>query len=256
MTRDAPGEAVDPLVRQNWPELSERLVKVLRLATAPVAISFADSPPPGVDRFDAPMPAATDDGRQGRVPAGCVFWVHGAKRAFATVPEDHGNCSVGSVTHGLLAPSEVVDHSDIAALVGAGWVGPDVLEQLPKVTGQPGSVVYAPLQDTPVEPDVVLLRVNARQLMVLSDALPGLSIGGKPQCHIVALAREHGVPAASVGCALSRQRTGMGPEEMTCALPAPQLASIVAALEKTSGIDATVGRYAAEDARRFTIQGS
>jgi len=256
MTRDAPHEAVDPLVGQNWPDLSERLVKALRLATVPVAISFADRPPPGVDRFDAPMPSATEDGRQGRVPAGCVFWMHGAERAFATVPEDHGNCSVGSVTHGLLTPGEVVDRSDVAALVGAGWVGPDVLEQLPKVTGAPGSIVYAPLPDTPVEPDVVLLRVNARQLMVLSDALPGLSIGGKPQCHIVALAKEHGVPAASVGCALSRQRTGMGPEEMTCALPAPQLDSIVAALEKTSAIDAAVGRYAAEDARRFAVRGS
>jgi uncharacterized protein (DUF169 family) len=246
-------DAVDPMVRQNWTELSERLVKVLRLSTVPVAISFPDSPPPGTDRFDAPMPSATEDGRQGRVPAGCVFWIHGAKRAFATVPEDHGNCSVGSVTHGLLTPSEVVDRSDVAELVGAGWAGPDLLEQLPKVTGQPGSVVYAPLQDTPVEPDVVLLRVNARQLMVLSDALPGLSIQGKPQCHIVAMAKEHGVPAASVGCALSRQRTGMSPEEMTCALPAVKLDSIVAAIEKTSGIDATVGRYAAEDARRFAV---
>ena len=97
MTSDAPREAVDPLVRQNWADLSERLVKVLRLSTVPVAISFADSPPPGVDRFDAPMPSA---------------------------PEDHGNCSVGSVTHGLLAPSEVVDHRDVAELIGAGWVGP------------------------------------------------------------------------------------------------------------------------------------
>ncbi len=132
MTRDAPREAVGPLVRQSWPDLSERLVKVLRLSTVPVAISFSDSPPPGVDRFDAPMPSATEDGRQGRVPAGCVFWMHGAKRAFATVPEDHGNCSIGSVTHGLLAPSEVVDHSDVAELVGAGWVGPDLLDQLPK----------------------------------------------------------------------------------------------------------------------------
>jgi uncharacterized protein (DUF169 family) len=256
MTRNAPREAVDPPVRQNWPDLSERLVKVLRLSTVPVAISFSDSPPPGVDRFDAPMPSATEDGRQGRVPAGCVFWMHGASRAFATVPEDHGNCSVGSVTHGLLAPSEVVDHSDVAELVGTGWVGPDLFEQLPKVTGRPGSVVYAPLPDTPVEPDVVLLRVNAHQLMVLSDALPGLSITGKPQCQIVALAKEHGVAAASVGCALSRQRTGMGPEEMTCALPATQLDSIVAAIEKTSGIDATVGQYAAEDARRFAVVGS
>ena len=89
---------------QNWTELADRLVKVLHLSSAPVAITFAASPPLGIDRFDAPMPPATEDGRRGRVPAGCVFWIHGAERAFATVPEDHGNCSVGSVTHGLLAP--------------------------------------------------------------------------------------------------------------------------------------------------------
>lgn len=235
----------------DWPELADRLVTVLHLATAPVAISFAERPPPGIVAFDTPMPTATDDGRRGRVPAGCVFWGHGATRAFATTPEDHGNCSVGSVTHGLLAPSEVTDRGDVAELVGAGWVGPDVLDQLPRVAERPGSVVYAPLGESPVPPDVVLLRVNARQLMVLSDAIPGLSIQGKPQCHIVAVAKEQGVAAASVGCALSRQRTGMRPEEMTCALPAAELGSIVAAVEQTAQIDAAVGRYAAEDARRF-----
>jgi hypothetical protein len=113
VTNDAPREAVDPLIRQNWADLSERLVKVLRLSTVP----------------------ATEDGRRGPIPAGCVFWMHKAKRAFAMVPEDHGNCSVGSVTHGLLAPSELADHSDVAELVGAGWVCPNFLEQLPKVTG-------------------------------------------------------------------------------------------------------------------------
>ncbi len=236
----------------SWADLSERLVKVLRLATAPVGISFSAGPTPGVERFDAPMAAPTTDGRQGRVSAGCVFWALGTERTFATVAEDHGNCSVGSVTHGLLAPSEVVDHSDVAELVGAGWVGPDLLDRLPKVSDRPAMVVYGPLGESPIEPDVVLLRVNARQMMVLSDALPGLTIQGKPQCHVVALAKEHGVPAASVGCALSRQRTGMRPEEMTCALPAAPLDSIVADIEKTAAIDAAVGRYAAEDARRFS----
>lgn len=235
----------------NWPDLSERLVKVLRLATTPVAIAFSDSAPPDIERFDAPMASPTEDGRRGRVPAGCVFWTHGADRTFATVAEDHGNCSVGSVTHGLVAPSDVVDHSDVAELVGVGWVGPDVLDQLPRVTARPGAIVYGPLGDITVVPDVVLLRVNARQMMVLSDALPGMTIQGKPQCHVVAMAKEHGVPAASVGCALSRQRTGMRPEEMTCALPATQLDLIVAAVEDTAAIDATVGRYAADDARRF-----
>ena len=50
-----------------------------------------------------------------------------------------------------------------------------------------------------LDPDVVLMRVTGRQLMVLSDGLPELSFEGKPQCHIVAMAKEHGVAAASVG---------------------------------------------------------
>ena len=96
-----------------------------------------------------------------------------------------------------------------------------------------------------------MLRVNGRQLMVLSDAIPGLVIGGKPQCHIVAIAKEQHLPAASVGCALSRVRTGMAPEEMTCALPATSLETFVAAVERTAETDSVVARYAAGDARRF-----
>ncbi|MGZ4525720.1 MAG: hypothetical protein ACXVX7_04510 [Mycobacterium sp.] len=72
-----------------------------------------------------------------------------------------------------------------------------------------------------------MLRANGRRLMVLSDALPGLRIEGKPQCHIVAVAKEQGEVAASVGCALSRARTGMRAEEMTCAIPAGNLGDVV-----------------------------
>ncbi len=95
-----------------------------------------------------------------------------------------------------------------------------------------------------------MLRVNGRQMMVLSDAIPGLRIEGKPQCHIVAVAKE-GEPAASVGCALSRARTGMRPDEMTCALPAAGLEQVVEAIERTAATDSVVAKYAADDARRF-----
>jgi uncharacterized protein (DUF169 family) len=107
------------------------------------------------------------------------------------------------------------------------------------------------LAETPVEPDVVFVRLNAKQLMVLSDAVPGLRIEGKPQCHIVAIAKDQGEVAASVGCALSRVRTGMPATEMTCAIPAVKLSDVVAAIERNAVADATVARYAAEDARRF-----
>jgi uncharacterized protein (DUF169 family) len=127
----------------------------------------------------------------------------------------------------------------------------DVVPQIPVVREKPGAVTYGPLSETPVDPDVVFVRVTGRQMMVLSDAIPGLRIEGKPQCHIVAIAKEEGVPAASVGCALSRVRTGMSPTEMTCAIPASKLAEIVESVQQHAGADNTVAKYAAEDATRF-----
>jgi hypothetical protein len=78
-----------------------------------------------------------------------------------------------------------------------------------------------------------------------------LRIEGKPQCHIVAIAKEQGEPAASVGCALSRVRTGMNVAEMTMAIPGPRLAEFVDSLSRTAAVDGVVARYAADDARRF-----
>jgi uncharacterized protein (DUF169 family) len=87
--------------------------------------------------------------------------------------------------------------------------------------------------------------------MVLSDALVGLRIEGKPQCHIVAVAKEQGEIAASVGCALSRARTGMPPEEMTVAIPAGRVQEVADAVASTAAVDNQVAKYAAADAQRF-----
>jgi uncharacterized protein (DUF169 family) len=236
----------------NWSQLASDLASTLHLASPPLAITFSDAPPDGVEPFDEAKPDALPDGRTGRVPAGCVFWMKAADRTFSTVAEDHGNCSVGSVTHGFKTLEEVAGNSDVAALLESGWVTMDVVPQIPVVHDKPAAVTYGPLADTPVDPDVVFLRVTGRQLMVLSDAIPGLRIEGKPQCHIVAVAKEEQVPAASVGCALSRVRTGMPPTEMTCALPASQLPEIVELIKRHSDADAAVARYAADDARRFS----
>jgi uncharacterized protein (DUF169 family) len=179
-----------------------------------------------------------------------VFWVKATERTFSTVPEDHGNCSVGRLTHGMAILDDISSNSDVAELLNSGWVGMDDILSIPTISTRPGAVTYGPLREA-TDPDVVLLRVNGRQLMVLRDALPGLRIEGKPQCHIIAIAKEHGEAAASVGCALSRARTGMRVEEMICAIPARKLHEVVGKLRQAATIDAGVARYAAEDARRF-----
>jgi uncharacterized protein (DUF169 family) len=87
--------------------------------------------------------------------------------------------------------------------------------------------------------------------MVLHDAIPDMRLEGKPQCHIIALAKEQNAVAASVGCMLSRVRTGLPNSQMTCAIPAQRLAEVVARLQTTCQADTAVATYAAEDAHRF-----
>lgn len=239
------------MAEHNWQALASALMDVLSLEITPIALTFSDNAPAGVPRYEGDMPPAAPDGRTGKVSAGCVFWIKAIDRTFTTVAEDHGNCSVGSMTHGFKTLDEVAANGDVAALLETGWVTMDAVPQIPVVTQRPAYVTYGPLVDTRIDPDVVLLRLNPKQVMVMHDALPGMRLEGKPQCHIIAIAKEHNEVAASVGCMLSRVRTGMPNSQMTCAIPAARLAEVVERLTTTNTADAAVAAYAAQDARRF-----
>jgi uncharacterized protein (DUF169 family) len=236
----------------NWSELASELKSKLKLQSAPIAITFSMSQPAGIRKFEGPTPDPMPDGRTGKVPAGCVFWMKAADRSFTTVPDDHGNCSVGSLTHGLKSWEEISANGDVSALLESGWVSMDVVPQIPVVKTRYAHITYGPLEQTTLEPDVILLRVNATQLMILHDAIPTLRFEGKPQCHIIAIAKEQRQVAASVGCMLSRVRTGMPPTEVTCAIPASTLTDVVHALATTCTADGAVAQYAAEDSKRFS----
>ncbi|MBX7158837.1 MAG: DUF169 domain-containing protein [Acidimicrobiia bacterium] len=234
----------------DWRDLAAQLEEALGLDVAPVAITFGQAAPEGVRLFDAPMPAPNDDGMTGRVPAGCVFWMLAAERTFTTVPADHGNCSVGQYTHGMIDWEALTSSGDVATLLECGWVTVEAAQQLPHVEDAPAYVTYGPLAETPVDPDVVFLRIDASQLMVVNDAFPDMRLEGKPQCHIIAIAQQ-GEVATSLGCAVSRVRTGMPASQMTCAIPASRLAEAVQRIAAVASGDDVVMRYAADDAERF-----
>lgn len=239
------------MTTQDYPALATELSSLLALQAPPLAITFSDAAPPDVPPYEGRIPAPTPDGRTGKVSAGCVFWMKATERTFTTVPEDHGNCSVGSLTHGLKSLDESAKKSDVAALLEAGWINMDMVPRIPVVKQRPNVITYGPLQDTQMDPDVVFLRLNAKQGMILSDALSDLRFEGKPQCHIIPIAKEEQQVAISVGCMLSRVRTGMSNNEMTCAIPASRLPEVIDRLKTTCTADNTVAAYASKDGRRF-----
>ena len=232
--------------------VSDALTTLLGLEHAPVAITFHDEVPNnGVPRFAEPMSEPTEDGRSGRAAAPCVFWMHAQDYTFDTVAEDHGNCSVGRFTHGFAEAGDILDKSDVAALLDVGWVTMEAFGGVAALSRRPQGVRYGPLTEAKSMPDVVLLRVTPRQMMEINDAVE-VEWSGKPQCQILPRAAETGVIAASMGCALSRARTGMGDDELTVAVPGSRLTELAEALEGVCRADDAVVGYAEADLARFS----
>jgi uncharacterized protein (DUF169 family) len=237
----------------DYADLSSALIQLLHLSRPPIGIAFryTAGEVASAERFHSKPPPPTPDGRTGAVAAGCVFWLKATENSFSTTAEDHGNCSVGSYTHGFRALEEVADKADMAALFESGWVTAADIPKIARIKQRPESVIYGPVADLPIAPDVVFMWMSAKQAMILDDALGGVRFEGKPQCHIIAIAKEEGVPAISVGCMLSRVRTGMSNNEMTCAIPATRLQHVVDALRRNAATERSVAGYAAADAARF-----
>ena len=86
-----------------------------------------------------------------------MFWIRATERTFKTLPEDHANCSVGSMTQGLLDLNDAAARGDVALLLESGWVDADVVPQIPVVNERSSAIVYGPLGDCEIDPDVVFL---------------------------------------------------------------------------------------------------
>jgi uncharacterized protein (DUF169 family) len=230
---------------------AQTLTRLLGLEHAPIAITFLDEiPEDDTALFNEPMSEPTEDGRSGRVAAPCVFWMHAHQRTFDTLAEDHGKCSVGRFTHGFADAADILDKSDVAALLDVGWVTMEAFAGVAALSRRPQGVRYGPLADAANDPDVVLLRVTPRQMMEINDAVD-VDWSGKPQCQILPRAADQGLIAASMGCALSRARTGMGDDELTVAVPGHRVEELVTALQPVTDADQAVVGYAVADLARF-----
>jgi uncharacterized protein (DUF169 family) len=151
------------------------LQDLLGLAVPPIGIAFVNHVPVDIGRIERTMPPATSDGRTGRASASCVFWIEATRTVFATNENDHGNCSIGRLTHGFATMEEIAQSADVAALFETGWVTPQAAAKIEVVREKPKSVVYGPLRAMPIEPSVILLRMNGSSRCFCTMRGPGFA---------------------------------------------------------------------------------
>jgi uncharacterized protein (DUF169 family) len=109
-------------------------------------------------------------------------------------------------------------------------------------------VVYAPLGDSPVDPDVVLFMGRPGRLMLLQEAAQRAGIGvsapflGRPTCMALPAALTQGI-VVSTGCIGNRVYTGLGEDELYVAVPGKDLARIAVQLRTIVAANATLSEY-------------
>src|ERR1035438_4520640 len=140
--------------------IEEKIQLMLGPGRRPVAITFLDAVPAGVEKFE------------GSVPSSCSFWRLAADgRTFYTMPSDHWNCPVGGYTHSTLTPERMPELQQTLNLMSD--IGYIRMEEIPGVFHMeqaPQAIAYAPLGDTPVDPSVVIASGKPGRAMMLAEA--------------------------------------------------------------------------------------
>ena len=224
----------------NWHELEQRIGAAVKLAWRPVAVTFVDAAPANVEKFS------------GTEPSGCSFWRLAASGGvFYTVPENHFNCAVGAYTHNIsLSPEREKEmEQTLRMMFELGYVTPEEVPQIPRLPKAPAAIVYAPLGQSPVTPDVVIFTCKPAGAMLLNEAANRAGVGsgapalGRPTCMALPASLQHG-SILSLGCIGNRAYTGLGEEEMYVVLRGRDLAAVADALAVIGNANAALHEYA------------
>jgi len=196
-----------------------------------IAVAFLDAPPAGLPREESPA------------LSGCTFWKRAAEeqRAFYTLAEDHLGCPIGAHTHNAQVPDE--RKAELQEMVGTmldlEYLREQEVGEIPRRSAPLDAVAYSPLADASFTPDVVLVRGDTRQLMLLYEATQAAGVGGdtlamgRPTCAMIPHTLNSGRATFSFGCIGNRVYTGLGDGEMYAALPG---GSVDAVLERLTTV--------------------
>lgn len=217
-------------------ELASKLTELLGLEQPPVAMTMVDAAPEGVGGPDR------------AVPSSCSFWRESEKGVFYASAAQHFNCPVGAHVMGFDMPPEV--QTELGGLVqsmcDAQYLEMAEVAKIPAMSKKGAGIVYGPLADIPVDPDVVLMWLTPAQAMIYNEATgnaswtassPG-SVSGRPGCSALPLAMDSEEPRMALGCIGMRTFTGIANDRLLAAVPGDKVEEFTAALEKTVAANA------------------
>ena len=223
-----------------YKEVANRFETLLGLQKHAVGLAFVNDVPKGLPRV-----ATTG-------PASCSYWKQASDGAsFYTTAEDQLSCTVGAYTHGVSMSAEKSTElqSTIGKMIGLNYLREEEVPVIPHRSEPFQMAVYSPLADCPCEPDIVIVRGDAKHLMLLTEASLAAGIGpqggamARPTCAFIPDTIRSGRASPSFACIGNRVYTGLTDDELYFAIPGAMIARVTAELEKIVGANQALESY-------------
>ncbi|MEA2405021.1 MAG: hypothetical protein QOE08_1668 [Thermoleophilaceae bacterium] len=208
--------------------LARELTDRLGLTRPPVGLAFVAEPPAGVERLTDATPSA------------CALWTRAEEGPFYASAEQHMNCPIGATTMGFELPQATQDTlmGLVEQMCAERYIGPDEPPALPSVGRASSGIVYGPLSELPLEPDVLLVWLSPAQAMIYNEAAgsaawtsDGPAVYGRPTCAALPAAMAEGRPVMSLGCIGMRTFTQTPPDLMLGVIPAAEAPAFLEAID-------------------------
>jgi uncharacterized protein (DUF169 family) len=138
-----------------------------------------------------------------------------------------------------------------------GYVKPEEVPQIPRLPKAPEIVLYAPLRDAPVTPDLVVFTCQPRSAMLLNEAANRAGVAGdapalgRPTCMALPASLQRGA-ISSLGCSGNRVYTGLGADQMYFVVRGQDLEAIADALEVVNSANAALSDYAISQRQKLS----
>ena len=213
----------------SFSDLSQLLQNGLDLNFPPVAASRVRARPQNVAELREAVPSA------------CTFWRRAERGSFFAGADAHMGCPIGAMVMGFELPP--ANQEELMSLVGdmcaVAYINEDEVDMIPAFEVGTGGVVYGPLADFPIEPELVIVWATPRQAMLLEEAVgmtrwtgETASVFGRPACAALPASAQTDEASISLGCIGMRTFTEIPDSHSLIAIPAARWRRSVQALRQ------------------------
>jgi len=222
-------------------DLASAFTSLLGLEFPPVALAFVKSAPAGIKEFDSEVPSA------------CSFWRRAESEVFYASAEKHFNCPIGAMTMGFDMPDTVKSQLGmfVEKMCDCNYMSSDEPANIPAISKEKNGIVYGPLRDFPIDPDLILMWLKPAQAMLYTEAVgtanwandDSSSVFGRPACAALPVAFENNRSSSSLGCRGMRTFTEIEDDRMLTILPGQKVEEFLELLSTTVRSNQEMGEF-------------